>query len=169
MTQLPAMRGIMLLVAAMFLTTGPASAIEKYSDPADVNRRVEQLRQSSPSLVKVHKLAVTPGGREMLMIEIGKGGTTVPSVLVTANMSGTTPVATEAALSLASRIIADASKSASQTWYIVPMGNPDAYARFFTKPLWSDPGNATPFNEDTDDQTDEDGYNDLDETASSRR
>ena len=41
------------------------------------------------------------------------------------------------------------------------MGNPDAYARFFMKPLWSDPGNATPFNDDTDDQTDEDGYNDL--------
>ncbi|MFN2337308.1 MAG: hypothetical protein ABR560_10100, partial [Bacteroidales bacterium] len=74
---------------------------------------------------------------------------------------GTTPVATEAALSLATRIIADASLSAGQTWYIVPVGNPDAYARYFTKPLWSDPGNATPFNDDADDQTDEDGYNDL--------
>ena len=152
----------MFLVAALFVTPGPASATGKYSDPADVNRRIEQLRQSSPSLVKVHKMAVTPGGLEMMMIEIGKGGTTVPSVLVTANMSGTTPVSTEAALSLATRILADASLSASRTWYIVPVGNPDAYARYFTRPLWSDPGNATPFNEDTDDQTDEDGYNDLD-------
>jgi hypothetical protein len=44
----------------------------------------------------------------------------------------------------------------------VPLGNPDACARYFTKPLWSDPGNGRPFNDDTDDQTDEDGYNDLD-------
>jgi hypothetical protein len=151
----------MLLVAALFITPGPASATGKYSDPADVNRRIEQLRQGSPSLVKVHKMAVTPGGREMLMIEIGKGGTTVPAVLVTANMTGTTPVATEAALSLATRILADASMSAGRTWFILPVGNPDAYARYFTRPLWSDPGNATPFNDDADDQADEDGYNDL--------
>ena len=85
----------MLLVAALFLASGPVSATGKYSDPADVNRRIEQLRQSSPSLVKVHKMAVTPGGREMLMVEIGNGGTTVPAVLVTANMTGTTPVATD--------------------------------------------------------------------------
>ncbi|MDZ7634538.1 MAG: M14 family zinc carboxypeptidase [Bacteroidales bacterium] len=161
MTQLPAARCIMFLVAAMFATPGPATATGKYSDPVDVNRRIEQLRQSSPSLVKVHKMAVTPGGREMLMIEIGKAGPAVPAVLVTANMTGTTPVATEAALSLASRILADASLSAGRTWYIVPAGNPDACARYFTSPLWSDPGNATPFNDDTDDQTDEDGYNDL--------
>lgn len=161
MKQLSAVRGIVLLAATLFLIPGHASATGKYSDPADVNRRVEQLRQSSPSMVKVHKMAVTPGGREMLMIEIGKSGTALPAVLVTANMTGTTPVATEAALSLASRIIADATLSAGQTWYIVPLGNPDAFARYFTRPRWSDPGNATPFNDDTDDQADEDGYNDL--------
>lgn len=151
----------MLLAAVMLLMTLPASATDKYSDPAAVNRRIEQLRQSYPSLVKVHKMAVTPGGQEMLMIEIGKAGTSLPAVLVAANMSGTTPVATEAALSLASRIASDASLPADHTWYIVPLGNPDAYARFFIKPLFSDPGNATPFNDDTDDQTDEDGFNDL--------
>lgn len=151
----------MLLFATLLSVPAQAQATEKYNDPASVNRRVEQLRQSSPTVVKVHKLAVTPGGREMLMLEIGKAGTTVPAVLVTANMSGTTPVATEAALSLAARITTDATLTANQTWYIVPLGNPDAYARYFTKPLYSDPGNATPFNDDTDDQIDEDGYNDL--------
>ncbi len=160
-TQFPAVRGIMLLAAALFLISGSALATEKYSDPSEVNKRIEQLRQSSPSLVKVHKMAVTPGGREMLMLEIGKAGSTVPAVLVTANMTGTTPLATEAALSLASRIVSDASQTVSHTWFIIPMGNPDAYARFFMKPLLSDPGNSTPFNDDTDDQTDEDGYNDL--------
>lgn len=160
--KLPAIRGLMLLVALLILAPASLRAIEKYSDPATVNRRIEQLRQANQSMVNVHKLAVTPGGREMLMIEIGRSGTSVPAVLVGANMSGLTPVATEAALELASRIVSDASLNSSLTWYIVPVGNPDAHARYFTRPLWSDPANGRPFNDDTDDQTDEDGYNDLD-------
>ena len=177
---LPAIRGLVLLFAAAFMVPATAPAadrdtdkdpvavlvssppIEKYSDPAAVNRRIEQLRQTNSSLVRVQKLAVTPGGREVLMIEIGNKGTSVPAVLVGANMSGLNPVATEAALELASRIVKDAELNSGLTWYILPVGNPDAYARYFTRPLWSDPGNARPFNDDTDDQTDEDSYNDLD-------
>lgn len=151
-----------MLLVALLLLPEPISATRKYSDPAAVNRSIEQLRQANPSLVKVHKFAVTPGGREMLMIEIGKSGTSVPAVLVGANFSGLTPLATEAAMSLASRVVSDASLNGKLTWYILPIGNPDAYARFFTRPLWSDSGNGRPFNDDTDDQTDEDGYNDLD-------
>lgn len=154
--------GMMLLVSLLLMAPAPVRAIEKYSDPAAVSRRIEQLRQANPALVKVQKMAVTPGGREMLMIEIGRDGSSVPAVLVGANFSGTTPLATEAALALASRIVADTALNARLRWYIIPLGNPDAAARYFTKPLWSDPGNGRPFNDDTDDQTDEDGYNDLD-------
>ena len=160
-TRLSVTGGMMLLVALLLLPE-PISATRKYSDPAAVNRSIEQLRQANPSLVKVHKFAVTPGGREMLMSEIGKSCTSVPAVLVGANFSGLTPLATEAAMSLASRVVSDASLNGKLTWYILPIGNPDAYARFFTRPLWSDPGNGRLFNDDTDDQTDEDGYNDLD-------
>ncbi len=70
--KLPAIRGLVLLVASLLMAPVSLSAIEKYSDPATVNRRIEQLRQANQSMVKVHKLAVTPGGREMLMIEIGR-------------------------------------------------------------------------------------------------
>jgi hypothetical protein len=109
MLKFRAMRSLQLMVAIVFLAPVPVRAIEKYSDPATVNRRIEQLRQGNSSLVKVHKLAVTPGGREMLMLEIGKSGSSVPAVLVGANFSGITPLATEAALELASRIVDDAS------------------------------------------------------------
>ena len=101
------MRSIVLLVTAFIFAHAPVSAIEKYTDPAGVSRKAEQLRAANPSLVKVHKLAVTPGGRDMLMIEIGKDGSSVPGVLVGANFSGVTPLATEAALSLASRLASD--------------------------------------------------------------
>ncbi len=160
--KLHAIRGLMLLVALLLMAPSQVRGIEKYSDPAAVNRRIEQLRQANPSMVKVLKLAVTPGGREMLMIEIGRDGSSAPAVLVGANFSGITPLATEAALELASRIVADTSLNTGLRWYIIPLGNPDAGARYFTRPLWSDPGNGRPFNDDTDDQTDEDGYNDLD-------
>jgi hypothetical protein len=155
-------RGPVLLIAALLMTSGILSAIDRYNDPAGVNSRIGQLQKSSPALVKVHKLAQTPGGREMLMMEIGTSGDAVPAVLVAANMSGTTPLATEAALSLASRLVKDESLRDGHTWYILPVGNPDAYARYFAKPLYSDTGNGTPFNDDTDELTDEDGYNDLD-------
>ncbi len=160
--RLPLLRGVIIVVAGLLLIPATAAANGRYSDLASVRQRAEQLRQSSPGLVKVHKLAVTPGGREMLMLEIGSKGSAVPAILVGANMSGITPLATEAALSLASRVVADASLNSSLTWYIIPVGNPDAHERFFRRPLWSDPGNSRPFNEDLDDQTDEDGYNDLD-------
>ncbi len=156
------MRSLLLLVASVFITPGPASAIDKYTDPAGVNKRIEQIRQTSDGKVKVHKMAVTPGGTDMLMMEIGRSGAKAPAVFVAANLTGTTPAATEAALSLASRITGNDSLSSAVTWYILPMGNPDAFSRWFSSPLCKDTGNATPFNDDNDDQTDEDGYNDLD-------
>ena len=157
----PAMRAFFLLIVFLMISHSLLSAIDRYSDPVTVNKRIEQLRQSSPALVKVHRMAVTPGGREMLMLEIGKAGSAMPAVLVAANMSGTTPLATEAALSLAARIVADPKMQEGHTWYILPLGNPDAYARYFQKPLYLDAANGTPFNDDTDELTDEDGYNDL--------
>jgi hypothetical protein len=157
-----AMRSLVLFIGAGSFFSLPASGIEKYSDPATVNKKIEQISQGSAGLVRVHKLAVTPGGTDMLMMEIGKAGSTVPAVMVAANMSGTAPLSTEAALSLASRIAADAKLSSAVTWYIIPMGNPDACGRYFLKPLYMDSGNAKGYNDDNDDRSDEDGYNDLD-------
>ncbi|NLD62476.1 MAG: hypothetical protein GX646_01125, partial [Bacteroidales bacterium] len=45
--KLPAIRGLMLLVALLILAPASLRAIEKYSDPATVNRRIEQLRQAN--------------------------------------------------------------------------------------------------------------------------
>jgi hypothetical protein len=162
LTQLKAVIGFVVFIALLLLSPLTVSAIEKYSDPGAVNKRIEQIRQSSLALVNVHKLAVSAGGTDVLMLEIGTAGDDVPAVLVAANLSGTSPVATEAALSLASRLAADKTLLSGLRWYIVPLGNADAYSRYFLKPLYSDGGNATPYNEDKDDQTDEDGYNDLD-------
>lgn len=143
-------------------TSTSAPGAGSYGDPSEVNKRIEQIRLNSGGLVKVNKLAVTPGGADLLMMEIGINGAKNAAVLVVGNLSGVTPLSTEAVLSLAEKIVADKKAAAGLTWYIIPSGNPDAAARYFLKPLYSDTGNDTPFNDDTDDQTDEDGYNDLD-------
>ncbi len=159
----PEIKILVLIIAMGFIVLVPSSGIDKYSTPGELNKRIEQLRQNSNGRIKVHKLAVTPGGTDLLMMEIGNiKGLNNPAVLVVGNLSGTTPLATEAAMSFAEKINADAALSSGLTFYILPSGNPDAGSRYFATPLYSDTGNKTPYNDDNDDQVDEDGYNDLD-------
>jgi len=140
-----------------------ADSQEKYSDPARVNKRIDQIQQRSGGLVQVRKLAVSTGGTDILLMEIGKKSNVPnPAVLIAGNLSGISPVATEAALSLAERIVSDPKLCSGLSWYVLPMGNPDAYSRYFASPLYMDPGNFTPHNDDMDDRADEDGFNDLD-------
>ena len=153
---------IVSLVLALMLPI-TANSQQKYSNPAQVNKRIDQISQKSGGLVQVRKLAVSPGGTDILLMEIGKKSDVPnPAVLVVGNLSGISPVTTEAALSLAERIASDARLFSEITWYVVPMGNPDAHSRYFATPLYLDPGNFTPHNDDMDDQFDEDGFNDLD-------
>lgn len=157
-------RFIVTLILMVFFSSS-AGAVDpgRYNDPDAVNRKIDQIRSGSQGLVTVRKLAVSPGGTDILMLQVNAGNNVSrPAVLVAANLSGMTPLATEAALSLAERMSKNPSLCGGITWYIIPMGNPDAGRRFFARPLYYDPGNATPFNDDTDDATDEDGYNDLD-------
>ncbi len=77
-------------------------------------------------------------------------------------MEGVVPISTEAALSLAYRISASGGATKNRTWFILPNGNPDAAARYFVKPLVADERNASRWNDDMDDQSDEDGPDELD-------
>jgi hypothetical protein len=99
------------------------------------------------------------------VIEIGPetGGQRhkLPAVLVVANLEGTVPIASEAALYLAEQILKRGTAAKDLTWFILPAGNPDAAARFLGKPLVADERNSHKYNDDMDDQEDEDGPEDL--------
>lgn len=113
---------------------------------------------------RVHDLGTTPGGRDLVLLEIkGAGSGTRPAVLVVANPLGTTPLATEAALTLAQMLVRGeaAGRAAELTWYIVAAANPDGAARFFASPRVSDGRNDKPFDDDKDGEVDEDGPDDL--------
>jgi hypothetical protein len=158
---------IIFLFAALCASTAAAElTFDRYHTPAAVNAALQDFARANPAAAKLHSLARSAGGRDVLMLEIGpetqKAEKTVPAVLVVANMEGTVPLSSEAALYLIKLLMEKPDAHKNLTWYVLPCGNPDASIGYFQKPLRMDPRNATPFNDDRDDQTDEDGVDDLD-------
>lgn len=162
----PVMVLILLLLTGTFSFDAVANETDRYSSPEEVNKRIMQIKAKANQAVKIYNLATSPGGTEILLMEIGSeiDSETVknPAVMVVGNMDGTRPISTEAALNLAERLIGDESQYSNLTWFILPMGNPDAYSRFFSDMVYVDTRNFSPHNDDMDEQTDEDPYNDLD-------
>lgn len=156
----------LLILAALLLSQYSLMAqAANYHSPDQVVRWVKKMEQAHPDKLKSIKLATTPGERPLYLLEIGNEINSperrYPSVFVGANLEGNRPLTTEGALSLANTILADPSQYDSLTWYIVPQGNPDAAARFFTTTLFEDSRNDLPTNDDKDELIDEDGVNDL--------
>ena len=160
------------MMSVMACTMGPvvhaqdgSARYGHYLNPREINEVLKTLNQKYPGTTRLINLATTPGGTPLLLIEIsneaGKPKTT-PAILVAANMEGTVPLSSMGALVLANLVLEKKEAYDDLAWYIIPCGNPDAAFRYFSKPLCMDPRNGTPFNEDLDDLTDEDGFNDLD-------
>lgn len=139
---------------------------DQYHTPEDINGLLIKFNKQFPDNTYLHNLAVTPGNRKLLLLEIGpevgKSAQNLPAVLVVGNMEGTVPISSEAAIYLADLILSKPDVSKNLTWYILPCGNPDAAMFYFNKPLRMDSRNALPHNDDMDEQVDEDDFNDLD-------
>ena len=155
-----------LLTATASAAQPAAPAIDRYHPPREVITELQALAAASPATAALHTVARSPGGTDVVVLElgpeVGARKRRLPAVLVLANADGTLPVATEAALRLVALLRARPEATRELTWFVVPNGNPDAAARFFARPLRADPRNATPVNDDLDDATDEDGPEDLD-------
>lgn len=168
MTLRPCLRFSTLMFLCLAL--GPLAAadltFDRYHKPEELAAAVQDLARANPGFAKVHILAKSPGGRELALLEIGpetaKTAKSLPAVFIAANMEGTVPISGEAALYLAKLVCEKADMRSDRTWYILACGNPDAAAVYFGKPLRLDARNARPRNDDQDDQTDEDGTDDLD-------
>jgi len=136
-----------------------------YKTPSQVTSWIKQIEGKNPGLVTSYNIATSPGERPVQVIRIGNSPESAeegnPSVFVGANLEGDRPLTTEGAIFLAETILSEPSSYDSLNWYIMPLGNPDAAARFFNSPLYGDSRNDLPSNDDKDDQTDEDGVNDL--------
>ncbi|MFH1965303.1 MAG: M14 family zinc carboxypeptidase, partial [Acidobacteriota bacterium] len=156
-----------LLISILLLFSFPAFSqsdltFDRYHSPEQLEDIMGRLGQHESA--EVYELAETAGRNKLLLLEIGpeiRKEKTLPAVITAANMEGTVPLATEAALYLATRLLDNPEMYKDKTWYIIPCGNPDALSRFFTEPLFSDARNTEPYNDDMDEVVDEDGVEDL--------
>lgn len=135
--------------------------LKAYRNQEQVQSFLKILQAQNPQVVALHNIALSPGGSELAVIEIGKNITGGPAIFVGANFEGITPMATEGALFLVQFLLDSAQYRNNIKWYILPVGNPDAAQNFFANPRLKSTLNAMPVNNDVDDQTDEDGYEDL--------
>lgn len=153
---------IVLCLGALSGSARGELAFDRYHTPGEVEAAIAELAGHQDA--EVTELVETAGNNKLLVLEIGPEidrKKTVPGVIAVANMEGTVPLATEAALYLASRLLENPDQYRDRTWYIIPCGNPDALERFFAKPLFADSRNQEPYNDDMDTATDEDGVEDL--------
>jgi len=158
-----------LLLFFPLLKTGLSFQFDSYHKPEELNKALKDMAVSNPKISILHKIAVSPGGNEINVIEIGpevnKKKKACPAVFVVSNLEGSVPISSEAAIYLIQSILEKPEVRKNKTWYILPCGNPDAAMRFFSTPLLKDTRNARPNNDDMDDGIDEDGVEDLDENG----
>lgn len=159
----------LLCFLVLFIAASAAPAgldFSRYHKPAELNAALKTLAQKNPEIARVIDLTKSYGNRPLVMLEIGpeigRKIKSFPAVFVAANLEGTVPLSSEAALYLANAVISTPEVRKGKTWYILPCGNPDAAAGYLAAPLRMDARNARPHNDDMDNSIDEDGPDDLD-------
>lgn len=152
---------ISVLIQAICTTAQTPSGEAHYRNVNEVQTFLNDFQQKHPAVVALHTMAASPGGRKVTLLEIGSDLKQVPAIFVTANFEGTNPLSTEGALRLAGMLMDSSGYRKNIRWFILPMPNPDAYAAFFSPVKWERAANDAEVNNDTDDQMNEDGPEDL--------
>ncbi len=159
---------LLILIAA---GTAGAQEFTKYHTYAETTAIVQGLAKSAPGLVKLTSLGKTLEKRDLWVLEIaspaGVPPAERPGLLIAANFSGDTVFGSELALAVADYLVKNASKPEVKACldnavvYIVPRMNPDGAEAMWASLKWARRTNATPFDDDNDGRTDEDGPEDL--------
>jgi len=151
---------IMLFPAVQLLAQNDLT-FDKYHNASEVQQILKQLQQKNPENTQLQTIAKSPGGEEILVLEIGKNQGKVPGIFVGANFEGNIPISTEGALRFAQMLLDSASYTKGVKWYILPLPNPDAAAGFFSSVKYNRNVNAFEINNDVDNEVNEDGFDDL--------
>jgi hypothetical protein len=145
-----------------------------YHSPAAVASALDALAARYPRLVKVMSLGRSAGGTDIPVAQIaalGPGASDParrPAVFVSANLEGLHLVGTEAALTLAEKLLSGYGKDKAvtalldgRTVYLAPLLNPDAAQAYFAPVRYERSANGRAVDDDADGVLDEDGYEDL--------
>lgn len=151
----------MLIILPGIILSQDILSFNKYHNPAEVQEFINKFKQLWPDKVKIHTIAVSPGGEPVRLIEISGGSTEAPAIFTGANFEGNVPLATEGALMLARMLMDSVKYTSSLKWFILPLPNPDASNGYFRDIRYKRKVNDFPVNNDTDEAVNEDGYDDL--------
>lgn len=150
-----------LLFCSTFLNAQPSLVFDKYRTHEEVRQMLNSLHLKEPGRTKLHRIAESPGGVPVEILEIGSDLRNVPAVFVGANFEGKTPISSEGALYLSKMLLDSAVYTKGVKWYILALPNPDATAGYFSKVKLERTVNNAAVNDDKDDQQDEDAPEDL--------
>nr|WP_319512468.1 M14 family metallopeptidase [uncultured Draconibacterium sp.] len=146
----------------IFMSSGIKAQTYSGFDNYHTNREIQQLlKEFSSGNAKLHTIAESPGGEPITVLEIGANLSDVPAIFVGANFEGNVPLTTEGALYLAKMLLDSTAYTKDVKWYIMPQPNPDAAAVYFSGLKTGQSTNLFEMNNDADDQTGEDGPDDL--------
>lgn len=136
-----------------------------YQHPQEMTRWMQSVAADHKEQTALHLAGKTWSGLPVYILEIGAEAgqqqKTKPAVFVAANFEGSQLLGSEAAVWLIRDLLDHPERSSELTWYVLPVGNPEAAASFFSSPLRFNQRNLRPYNDDMDDQTDEDPAEDL--------
>jgi len=153
---------IFLLTALSLPLVSHAGTVNPWHTNKDINQRLKSFSKSKRT--SLESIGKTSSGTEMRMLTIDPVESHQrPAVLVIGNMSGRSPLGSEAALKLAGEILYTdgPAEMGSVRWFILPAANPDGAAAFFAKARHSGGLNATEIDEDRDGDFSEDPAEDL--------
>ena len=152
---------VILLAFGTNLIAQTGITFEKYRTNSEVQKALGSLQQKAPARISIHKIAESPGGEPINVLEIGKDLKNVPAIFVGANFEGKTPLTTEGALYLAKMLLDSSSYTGNVKWFILALPNPDATSGYFSSVKWERTVNNSAVNDDKDEQINEDGPDDL--------
>ena len=152
---------IIFIAFSAAVTAQTVVTFDRYKCNSDVQKALIELQQKSPSTATLHRIAESPGGEPIQVLEIGKELKNVPAIFVGANFEGKTPLSTEGALYLAKMLLDSAQYTKKIKWFILALPNPDATVGYFSNVKWERTVNDLAVNDDKDDQINEDGPDDL--------
>lgn len=155
-----------VLLLLLFVLILPLAALAGTGDAwhttKDINKRLKDFNKSKRT--SLQSIGKTASGAELKMLTIHPVESHKrPAILVIGNMSGLSPLGSEAALKLVGEILhADGpADMGSARWHILPVANPDGAAAFFAKARHTGGLNGTPIDEDRDGAFGEDPPEDL--------
>jgi hypothetical protein len=151
----------LVLTGGRMLSASDLDHQSKYHNISEVQLMLEKFRLAHADKCRLHNIAVSPGGENVTVLEIGSDQTDVPAIFAGANFEGNIPVATEGALRLARMLLDSAQYTTGLKWYILPQPNPDAAKGYFSVVKYNRTVNDFDVNNDGDELLNEDGFEDL--------